>query len=508
MTQKKSYSRYFIILQEDEKGYALASDKLPSGYAKLEIKNDKCKISYYVQNLKKESAPYYMLLICNKKDVKKLLRVGELNIDEHGRAEIFYEYPVENVANLGVGVDKIVGAAIVRFMNSNIIPVMSGFASTDIPEWRTFPVIENEMKRQDENIEAKAEEKVEENAEKPKEEQRNVFDEYEQKIEEEKVKEDVEEKAEVIENIPRNETIEDVNEEEIEVEFEDGRHKKKSKKDCFEINIEAEYKEKKEHDKHKENKCNEEHKENKCNEEHKENKCNEEHKENKCNEEHKENKCNEEHKENKCNEEHKENKCNEEHKENKCNEEHKENKCNEEHKENKCNEEHKENKCNIEHKENKCNEGHHKKHKDEYPKGSVGAFFMDVSDGFEELAGICKEIKRCRWYKVPVYSPEDMASCADYNKYTVAYYPMMNYYPYIRKYGHFILGYKCDKESKIKYLVYGVPGTKSRLDQPYGGRSGFVTWVPLVEGEEDDDSYGYWLMFYDFRNSTIVIPVK
>ena len=71
MTQKKSYSRYFIILQEDEKGYSLASDKVASGYAKLELKNDKCKISYYVQNLKKEMTPYYMMLVCNKKDVKR-----------------------------------------------------------------------------------------------------------------------------------------------------------------------------------------------------------------------------------------------------------------------------------------------------------------------------------------------------------------------------------------------------------------------------------------------------
>ena len=30
MTPKKSYSRFFIILQEDEKGYSLDQDKAPS----------------------------------------------------------------------------------------------------------------------------------------------------------------------------------------------------------------------------------------------------------------------------------------------------------------------------------------------------------------------------------------------------------------------------------------------------------------------------------------------
>lgn len=447
MAQKKSYSRYFIILQEDEKGYALASDKLPSGYAKLEIKNDKCKVSYYVQNLKKESAPYYMLLICNKKDVKKLLKLGELNIDEHGRSEVSYEYPVENVANFGVGVDKVAGAAIVRFMNSNVIPVMSGFASTDIPEWKGFPIIENELKRQEEKveentekaIEVKAEVKEKEKTGEIKEEQRNIFDEYENKIEEEKAKEkeETELKVEVTEQMPRTEDAslevnseEDTSEEnieEIEFDAEDDRHKKKCKEDSCEIKHEDKCKEEKEH-KH-EDKCEE-----KCEEK----------------------------------------------------KEHKH--------EDKC-EEKKEHKH-----EYKCDEN--------YSKDNISMLFMDVADGFEELSGICSEIKRCRWYKVPVYRPEDMTSCAHYNKYTVAYYPMINYYPYIRKHAHFILGYKHDKDNKMKYLVYGVPGTKSRIDQPFGGRTGFVTWVPLVEGEEEENSQGYWLMFYDFRSSTIVIPVR
>lgn len=440
MTQKKSYSRYFIILQEDEKGYALASDKLPSGYAKLEIKNDKCKVSYYVQNLKKESAPYYMVLICNKKDAKKLLKLGELNIDDHGRAEIFYEYPLDSVGNSGINVDKVVGASIVRMMNSNIIPVMSGFTSTDIPDWKGFPMIEEDKKRQEDDrldkkvqpakVEpvqvqpVKKEPMIEPTQLQPAEveqkpvveeappeveaqpEPANIFDEYEMKIEQAKEQKPVETENNMS---PKN------RDPEAKADTDDNRNKKKCKDNTCEI--------------HHENECKEnEHHENSKHEECKEN----------------------------------------------------------------------------EHHEN----SKHEECKKHHPKGSVGAFFMDVADGFEELEDICTEIKRCKWYKIPVYRPEDMTNCMDYNKYTVVYYPMMNYYQYIRKFGHFVMGYKLDKESKMKYLVYGIPGTKSRRDQPYGGKSGFVTWVPLKEGEEDEDSYGYWLMFYDFRNSTIVIPVK
>lgn len=414
MTQKKSYSRYFIILQEDEKGYALGSDKLPSGYAKLEIKNDKCKISYYVQNLKKESTPYFMVLICNKKDVKKLIRIGEMNIDEYGRTEVSYEYPVENVANCNIGVDKVVGAAIVRFMNTNLISIMSGFTTTDIPEWKSFEISEDENKKlevkEGERADLKpiaAEKPIE--SEKPKE---NIFDKYEmkieetKKIEEESIREIKDEKDESIdfpveqtqkEENPINEEKYDslINEDEY-YNNEDTRHKKKDNQDKYEVKIEIEY------EKDKKQKVSE----------------------------------------------------------------------------------------------------------DDIYKGSIGDFFKNLVLGFEEIEGHFHEIKRCKWYKIPVNRFEEMHSCHDYNKHTVVYYPMLNYYPYIEKHKHFILGYKFDKDNNMKYLVYGIPGRKARMDQPYGGKSGFVTWIPLTEGDEEENSMGYWLMFYDFNNSTIVIPVK
>ena len=60
----------------------------------------------------------------------------------------------------------------------------------------------------------------------------------------------------------------------------------------------------------------------------------------------------------------------------------------------------------------------------------------------------------------------------------------------------------------MKYIVYAVPGTKKRVEQPFGGKTGFVSWIPLVDGDEKEDSLGYWLMFYDFKNSTIAVPKR
>ena len=105
---------------------------------------------------------------------------------------------------------------------------------------------------------------------------------------------------------------------------------------------------------------------------------------------------------------------------------------------------------------------------------------------------------------MPVNDLHEMCNMSNYNRYAVAYYPMLNYYPYIRKHKHFMLGYKCDEEGNLRYIVYGIPGEKNKDEQPYEGKTGFVTWV----SDESRDGMGCWLMFYDFKNSTVVVPMK
>ena len=42
---------------------------------KIEAKGDKCKITFYAQNLRSDSNDYHALAICNKKDNKNI-RLG------------------------------------------------------------------------------------------------------------------------------------------------------------------------------------------------------------------------------------------------------------------------------------------------------------------------------------------------------------------------------------------------------------------------------------------------
>ncbi|MDJ0284940.1 hypothetical protein QLH49_31045, partial [Bacillus bombysepticus] len=106
----------------------------------------------------------------------------------------------------------------------------------------------------------------------------------------------------------------------------------------------------------------------------------------------------------------------------------------------------------------------------------IGEVLMGALEGCKKVPKFAEDIKRCAWYKVDVRNFDDMCNMSNYNKYTMMYYPMINYYPYISKEGHFFFGVKCDKDGDIKYILYAIPGTKDRKDQPYGGRTGFVTW--------------------------------
>ena len=472
MTPKKNYSRYFIILQEDEKGYSLNSDKIPSGYAKLEMKNSKCKISYYVQNLRKEKQPYYMVLICGKKDVNKIIKVAKMNIDDNGRVDVSHEYDMDNIADTGISAEKIIGAAIVKFLDVNVISIMSGFSTTDKPnEWKSYKLAECNKEKK----ETRAADVI------------NEFDEYEQSIELIKVKTD-----EVVEHLEVQRDVDEVADKKadtkIRVNSEDvGPLESQVNVDKVEEVKQRSTTEKVEPLEIQENKDEIEEIKQRVNVQNVEPL------------ESGENVDKDTDTQKRFIAKSIENldKLEEEIEINKP-----ENLFNVDRDKNK--KQHKEDNEDKKDKKDECNDKENNYCKGKYPKGAMGNFFNSVAKGFEEVPDFSKEIKCCTWYKVPVHNLENMYDLSDYNKYTIAYYPMICYFPYIRNYKSFMLGYKCDSSGNMKYIVYGIPGTRAKVHQPYGGKTGFVTWI----ADKENDEMGYWLMFYDFKNSTIVVPLK
>lgn len=391
MASNNRLYRNFVILQEDERGYANSEDKTLSGYSKIEAKGDKCKISFYAQNLKKDNDKYYMVLICSKKDIKQIVNLGPLEVTDKGKGEVTKEFNVSNIAGLNLDFDKISGAAIVKMNNDSPIFVMCGFLNGQQPtdNWKEYTIVKardvrstksniikdskKEIKKNDSKKRKVKEESLSENEAKEEEKpiiENPIRDEVEVKIEPEETKKEFAE-SEESEIIEENEPKEN-----LRGKFEDYEDEIEANKEFDPINGKI--------------------------------------------------------------------------------------------------------------------------------RGSIGEYFESIVDGFERDTDSIDELKYTKWYKVPVHDLREMCNMNNYNKYTLAYYPMLNYYPYIKKYGFFMIGYKCDSKGNLKHIIYGVPGKKDKDEQPYDGRTGFVTWVSI----KNNANNGCWLMFYDFKNSTVVVPMK
>ena len=381
MASNNRLYRNFVILQEDERGYSNSSDKTLSGYSKIEAKGDKCKISFYAQNLKKDNDNYYMMIICCKKDMKQIVNLGPIEVTDTGKAEATKEYNVSNIGGL------------------DIVFVMCGFLNGQQPSenWKNYTVIKAKEVRA-RAIEKVAEKEHKKEPRKPEIKMEKPKDKAIENtvVEAEIVEEPIVEKTERVEEEDSKEVIEVESEVEVEAEVESLKEAKekyfrrenlRGKFEDYEDEIEAS----KEFDP-----------------------------------------------------------------------------------------------------------------VSSKIRGSIGEYFESIVEGFDRDYDSIDELKYTKWYKIPVHDLHEMCNMSNYNKYTLAYYPMLNYYPYIKKYGYFMLGYKCDSQGNLKHIIYAIPGKKDKDEQPYDGRTGFVTWVNLSGKDKD----GCWLMFYDFKNSTVVVPMK
>ena len=414
MASNNRLYRNFVILQEDERGYSNSSDKTLSGYSKIEAKGDKCKISFYAQNLKKDNENYYMMIICCKKDMKQIINLGPIEITDTGKAEATKEYNVSNVGGLDIQFDKISGTAIAKFKDGIPIFVMCGFLNGQQPSenWKNYTIVkakevrlrstgkvaEKEHKKEPRKPEIKVEKSKDKPIEKPIVEAKvdeNIViedikraEEEKEEVSKEEIKEEIKEVVnEVVEEVVEVKEVQEVeNLEEARMRYFQ-RENLRGKFEDYEEGIEAS----KEFDP-----------------------------------------------------------------------------------------------------------------VNSKIRGSIGEYFESIVEGFNRDYDSINDLKYTKWYKIPVNDLHEMCNMSNYNKYTLAYYPMLNYYPYIKKYGYFMLGYKCDSQGNLKHIIYAIPGKKDKDEQPYDGRTGFVTWVSLNGRDRD----GCWLMFYDFKNSTVVVPMQ
>lgn len=452
MPSRKSYNRFFIILQEDQKGYGLDLSKTPSGYAKLEMRNDRAKASFYVQDIKKQNGPYYMVLIAlGNNGSRELINLGQINIDEYGKADVSNEYDVNNIAGTNIGMDKIQGAGICRINGTKINPVMAGFiCGEELKNWPTYPLAKCNMKNS--NIK---DDLVKDNITK-------VKNEIKTEIKPEVVKENVEinEKNDSKSIIESNLDCNDKNEAKEHKEVKKENLLREDKDDNDKVNSSDDNCERVETENFNNDKLEESDVDNIQDFDEYENQIE------------------------RLKEYRKKHS-----KEKKYNNEYKNS--------DEC-------ECNKDKYSSKADNDicANIAEKDGYLKGPMGEFFKSVVNGLEKI-GPKEGIKNCFWYKAHVKNLESMYCVYDYNKYSVVFYPMICYYPYIAKTKSFMIGYKCDDDGNLKYIIYAIAGTKDIIDQPYEGKTGFVTFM-----SEDNTDMGYWLMYYDIKRNAVVVPVK
>ncbi len=144
MASNNEYKRYFIILQEDDKGYEMSPGKIPTGYVKIEQKNNKVKLNTFIQNVKmEERIEYRLILVASARNLA--VDIGKIIIDGSGRGELFYELESDNVLKSSLNMGDFNVAAV----TSGVSIPLSGFAGRDKPEWKGRYNIVNAQKPQD-----------------------------------------------------------------------------------------------------------------------------------------------------------------------------------------------------------------------------------------------------------------------------------------------------------------------------------------------------------------------
>lgn len=550
MSVKKGYNRYFIIFQEEDKGYGIAIDKQPTGYAKIEVKNGKCKITVYAQNIKKEKGPYNFCMIDTNRSPANLVKLGEVRIDDVGTGETYWEYNEDNVCNSGnsienynvavlmaesdviansmagmsTGVDANDDASANVSVNGNanmntdryeISAPLSGYIGKERILWKEKIHIGGIDRLSENTIDAAKFEinKQDLRSEKPEsdddmieelDEEGKKFKEYEAAIKTEAdrmSKVAVEQENELqtdYENMqPLNaQSEDDTNIYEFGLEQDLQRHNKHGHKTDYknkkQMNYYHEY-DKEENENEHDDDDHHDHGDGSYNHNYNDH-------------------------DGWC---YGHNQGNYEH--SGCGYDNKHNQNSEDHNQSS----HDHNDCDIDNGQSsddhngygydhdQSSDDHNgydygkkpymsHKHKNSKPYADI---FHHLLREFEELPQnfIEDDMKQVRWWKIPYKYDAKLINEKHYPFMCTIFhlsmaYPHIDYIKYFYKTGHYYFGIKYDENNEVKYLIYGIIGRNDNKDQPYMGMTGFNKWIGKPNKE-----MGVWIMFYNPKTGNIMV---
>lgn len=137
------------------------------------------------------------------------------------------------------------------------------------------------------------------------------------------------------------------------------------------------------------------------------------------------------------------------------------------------------------------------------------SYTLDILKIFKEIKPFKIEDESYRWWQI------------DYDKMNshrgfLPYYSYILNPPYssshrgryttcqnqIQKYNRYLFGV-AENNGQITHYIYGIPGRYEKSEHPYGGSTGFVTWLE----DKSRTGSGYWLSYIDAYTGNVVRPL-
>lgn len=136
-------------------------------------------------------------------------------------------------------------------------------------------------------------------------------------------------------------------------------------------------------------------------------------------------------------------------------------------------------------------------------------YTLDILKIFKEIKPFKIEDDTYRWWQIdydnmnnhrgflPYYSYilDPPASHSNKSRYTSCQ-------KQIQKYNRYLFGV-AENKGKITHYIYGIPGRYEKSEHPYGGSTGFVTWLE----DKSRTGSGYWLSYIDAYTGNVVRPL-
>ncbi len=478
MASDRRYKRYFIILENEDRGFEKNDKQVPKGYAKIEVRNGKGLLNVYVQDLKYFKDAKYIYrnyLISTKGENNVYVDTGSFVIDERGKGELKVKFDPDNVEGSNRTIEDFNVVAVIAkpiersYDHVEVYGPLVGYMDKEKVRWKDSLIYEEQKKAIDNNLDKQYKQKYEEIIDVIEKSSKEIYKEDNKENKKAKeTKEYEDETKEYDKHCYDDEPCVD------SLDKSDNMKKKGGKEE----NIKADNKKqpeqveeaKKESEKEKPYKKENIYAEKKAE------------------------------KKEAVKEEKKEN-AKEEAKAEKKPEKKEAVKA-----EKKAKVKKEAGKGNLERKPGVHYKKYHK---------MVYKYVKDILKYYEKANPFERSPQGYSWWKLN-YDKQSMhrgflpffgyiLNIYYYNPYI---YHMNNCEGLLSKYGHYIFGISYDKDTEPKYYVYGVPGRYTYQEQPFQGMTGFVYWSPLEDKKPEEGDYGYWLLHIDAKTGNVVFPIK